>query len=66
LEKAFSRLKNLSESEREVVDKLTHSIVKKLLHDPVAYLKERGCQKEPESHVNMIQKLFSLNHEDKE
>lgn len=66
LEKAFSRLKNLSQSERKVIDRLTLSIVKKLLHDPVAYLKERGCQKEPEFHVNIIQRLFSLNHEDKE
>ena len=61
LEKTLSYLKDLSQSERETIDQLTLSIIKKILHDPVTYLKGKGYKKEPEFYINLFRRLFNLD-----
>ncbi|HIC91267.1 MAG TPA: glutamyl-tRNA reductase [Syntrophaceae bacterium] len=61
LEKTLSHLKDLSQSEREAIDRLTLSIIKKILHDPITYLKGKGCKKEPEFYINLFRQLFNLD-----
>ncbi|MCH7745421.1 MAG: glutamyl-tRNA reductase, partial [Chloroflexi bacterium] len=41
LERALRKVPNLSDEQREVMDALTTSIVNKLLHDPIASLKQQ-------------------------
>ncbi|MFQ5860587.1 MAG: glutamyl-tRNA reductase [Dehalococcoidia bacterium] len=54
LKKTLKRLPDLSPQERERLDSLTRAIVKKLLHQPIADLRER---KDP-GRAQLVQELF--------
>ena len=56
LERALRKVPNLSDEQREVMDALTTSIVNKLLHDPIASLK----QQTDKSQVQAARDLFRL------
>ncbi len=63
LEKVLSHLKDLAPDQKDAINHLTLSIMKKILHDPVVYLKKKGCQKEPEFYINLTRKLFNLDED---
>jgi glutamyl-tRNA reductase len=56
LERAMRRLKGLSPEERATVEAMTKALVKKLLHDPTATLKEPASKQ----HIQAIRDLFKL------
>ena len=56
LEKALRRLPNLSDDQRQVVEALTRSIVKKLLHEPTEYLRQRADK----SQLQAFRELFRM------
>ncbi|MCH8109868.1 MAG: glutamyl-tRNA reductase [Chloroflexi bacterium] len=56
LERALRKVPNLSDEQREVMDALTTSIVNKLLHDPIASLK----QQTDKSQLQAARDLFRL------
>ncbi len=56
LERAFRRLTDISADDREVVEALTRSIVKKLLHQPTKYLRQ-GADK---SQLQALRELFRM------
>ena len=56
LERALRKLPDLSAEELKVVEALTRSIVKKLLHDPTEFLKQRADK----SQLAAVRDLFSL------
>lgn len=58
LEKTFSKWRSLDQSEQERLDNLTASIVNKLLHDPITYLKQEGTKNG--ASIEQIRKLFNL------
>lgn len=60
LERALRRLPNISEKERQVVEALTKSIVKKLLHEPTEYLRQRADK----SQLQAFRELFSMADDD--
>jgi len=67
LEKALSRLKDLNQKEKEVVEGLTLSIVNKILHDPLLALKTVSDLRPDPSSADVheiIQKLFRLDDTD--
>lgn len=59
LERYAGKLARLPEEEREVVDRLTDSIVSKILHDPTIGLKE-GSSAERLSRAEAIKALFRI------
>ncbi|RLA92712.1 MAG: glutamyl-tRNA reductase [Deltaproteobacteria bacterium] len=59
LEKTISKWKSLNEKEKEKLDALTRSIVNKILHDPITYLKNEGIKNGLS--IEEIQKLFRLD-----
>ena len=62
--RANSWMKGLGEEERENVEILVSSIVKKILHDPIIGLKEEGENGGADPYVAAVGKLFKLKEED--
>ncbi len=60
LSKTFKNLKHLSEKEKKAIEKLTQSLVGKLLHDPILFLKKADEHNRSEA-LYTISKIFSLN-----
>jgi glutamyl-tRNA reductase len=61
LKKTFSSLKSISEEDRAAVDRLTAALVKKLLHDPTLFLKEKGHRDKKTLYIDIFRKLFRLD-----
>jgi glutamyl-tRNA reductase len=51
----------LSDKERDAITVLTGSIVKKLLHDPIVFLKKKANRDSKEIFVDHTQQLFNLS-----
>jgi glutamyl-tRNA reductase len=61
LKKTFSSLKSLSEADLAAIDRLTAALVKKLLHDPTVFLKERGHRDQKTVYIDIVRKMFRLD-----
>lgn len=59
LAKTVARWNGLSDTEREALEALTSSLVNKILHDPITYLKIHGIKNG--SSIETIIKLFNLS-----
>jgi glutamyl-tRNA reductase len=68
LRKSIGQLKSLSEAEIEALDVLTRSVVHKLLHDPILFLKRASNSVRKEYYLDTARKLFQLDedHPDEE
>lgn len=60
LDKTLCRI-NLSDDDREAIDAMTQAIVKRILHDPIRYLKNGG---QGVNHIQAVQDLFELDAQD--
>lgn len=60
LRKTFSQLSHLGERERDAIEVLTESIVKKLLHDPIVFLKKKAQRGTQATFMDYAQQLFNL------
>jgi glutamyl-tRNA reductase len=60
LKRATGRLADLSDAEREAVEMLTRSIVAKLMHEPVAAVKQKAGTAEGEALARALRELFDL------
>ncbi|MEN8198728.1 MAG: glutamyl-tRNA reductase [Thermodesulfobacteriota bacterium] len=63
LERTLPRLHSLSAKERKSVEKMAESIVSRLLHDPVIYLKSDSCKDQSEMKVDLLRSIFGLEKE---
>lgn len=61
LQRTFSQLPELSAKERHAIEVLTGAIVKKLLHDPILFLKKKSNRDSKEVFVDYTQQLFNLS-----
>lgn len=61
LEKAFQRLPHLDADACEAIETLAHSIVNKILHDPMVALKEDQPQENSPDYGDLVRKLFRLD-----
>lgn len=61
LQRTFTQLPELSVKERHAIEVLTGSIVKKLLHDPILFLKKKANRDSKELFVDYTQQLFNLS-----
>jgi glutamyl-tRNA reductase len=60
LERVVSKLRDLTDSEREAVEKVTKGIVNKLLHFPMVYIRELEDMEERSITLKSLEALFKL------
>ncbi len=65
LEKSMLKLKGLGEKERQALDAMTRAIINKLIHRPIARIKEHGGKEGSAAYLEMARELFGLNGESK-
>jgi glutamyl-tRNA reductase len=61
LEKTFQSLKDLTPEEKLVIETLTRSLVNKIIHDPILFLKGPGQHHRKDQRVDLARKLFHLD-----
>ncbi len=61
LARTLKNLKHLEEKDIKAVEKLTQSLVSKLLHDPIIFLKKGAKDEDREQILSLITRLYSLN-----
>lgn len=61
IEKSGSWIKNLGDEERNKVEILAASIVNKIIHDPIAGLKEESQENTTEAYLAAARRLFKLD-----
>ena len=64
--KSGAALSGLNADEMEAVTCLTRSIVEKVLHDPIIYLKERSGRATLNTYLDAARKLFNLDRDIKD
>ncbi|MBI4964121.1 MAG: glutamyl-tRNA reductase [Desulfomonile tiedjei] len=55
------KLSTLSPAEREIVEIITRSIINKIAHDPIAFLKKAGSRSKRNVYLDVAQRLFGLD-----
>lgn len=60
LSKTFSQLPHLSDDEKQAIMRLTESLIKKMLHDPIMFLKRKALRPSKEFYVDLVQQVFNL------
>ncbi len=60
IRKTFSQLPDLSDREKEAIEILTKSIIKKFLHDPIVFLKKKAQRNAQAVFMDFTQQLFNL------
>lgn len=60
IKKTFQSLDHLSEKDRQAIQNLVNSIIKKMLHDPMMLLKKDSPDLNPSVCLDMARKLFNL------
>ena len=63
LAKTLSQLKDLSPKEIKSIEILTTSLINKLLHDPLNFLKSNSAPDEKEMKLDLTRKIFGLDTE---
>jgi len=66
LKKTLSSLKGLSAEQRKGIETMTKSIIKKLLNDPILFLKRKGERDSRDLYLDIARQLFNLDEEKKE
>jgi glutamyl-tRNA reductase len=61
IDRTIPRLRSLSSDDRELIDVMTASIVRRLLHGPVAALKAHGQDPSSELLARAVRELFALD-----
>jgi len=64
LSKTLSSLAQITEKERRSLEALTSAIVKKILHDPITFLKSSDLNTDTHVYVDAVRKLFRLEPEE--
>jgi len=61
LEKTFSKMKNLSEKEKQILSSMANSIVNKLLHTPTVQIKKFAQNEQGHLYAQVLRNLFDLS-----
>jgi len=64
LKKTFGSLSSVSEEDRAAIDRLTASLVNKILHHPTVFLKNSGYKDEKSLYIDLTRRLFNLDESD--
>lgn len=60
LQRTLAHLPDLDEKDRRAIEILTESIVRKLLHDPILFLKKKAQRESRQRFIDAAQQLFNL------
>lgn len=60
--KAGPALEGLTPGQQKAIEQMTGSIINKILHDPISFLKETGHQDHKDVKIDQIQKIFKLSN----
>jgi glutamyl-tRNA reductase len=60
LKKTMSQLAHLSDREKEAIVKMTESLVKKMLHDPIMFIKRKASRPSKQFYIDLVQQVFNL------
>ncbi len=61
LKKTFGSLGSASDEDRAAIDRLTTSLVNKIMHDPTVFLKKTGHKDKKSLYVDITRRLFNLD-----
>ncbi len=61
LSRLNGKLSKLGPEEREIIEMLTKSIMNKVAHDPITFLKKTSSRSKNSDYVDLTQRLFKLN-----
>lgn len=61
LQRLNGKLGNLSPEEREAIENITRSIINKVAHDPIVFLKEAGNSPKQRTYLDFARKIFGLD-----
>ena len=61
---ALNRLSGADERTREIVSRMAHRLVKRLLHEPTSRLRQRATEGDGDSYAGAVRELFALNGAD--
>ena len=53
-------LEGLTPGQQKAIEQMTGSIINKILHDPISFLKETGHEEHKDERIDRIQKIFKL------
>lgn len=63
LNQAINKMPDISEAELEVVKRMAHRIMNKLLHAPTANLRAHASENDATAYAAMVQELFALDNQ---
>ncbi|HBQ85105.1 MAG TPA: glutamyl-tRNA reductase, partial [Syntrophomonas sp.] len=66
LKKAFNRLGELSEHDKNVIASMANSIVNQILHNPIVNLKNVAATNQGHLYAEVVNKLFELQIDNRE
>jgi len=66
IRKTLGQLDSLSKEEIDAIEVLTQSVVKKLLHDPILFLKRTSTRTRKDLYLDVARKLFQLDEDQPE
>ncbi len=66
LQRTLAQLPDLDEKDRRAIEILTESIVRKLLHDPIVFLKKKAQRESRQRFIDAAQQLFNLTDSQEE
>ncbi len=61
LNKTFSHLKHLSGKDKKAIAVMTEAMIKKILHDPIEFLKQRENREKIDFYLDVTRRLFNLD-----
>ncbi len=61
LNRTIKSLKHLSDKDSEAISVMTNSLINKILHDPILFLKKRGSHIDKTLYLDITRKLFKLD-----
>lgn len=62
--KTAPALEGLTPDQRKAVQVMMEAVINKILHDPIAFLKEAGHEERKDERVHRVQKIFGLEGEE--
>jgi glutamyl-tRNA reductase len=64
--RTYNQVESLSDEQMEAIEVLTQSIVNKLLHDPILFLKRTSARARKDFYLDISRRLFSLDEDQEE
>jgi len=60
VQRTLQQMNHLSAEDQAAIERMTESLINKILHEPTRYLKSNGCQKDRATSLDITRKLFGI------